>query len=352
MLDDIQKLKKTDSKEMLDAVYNLPEQCVEVLDIAETRVKGWSFAGISNIVISGLGGSAIGGDLLRMFLSERAGVPVFVNRNYFVPKFVDEKTLVVASSYSGNTEETLSAYEDAKQKGARLAVITTGGQLKAKAIEDGVPFITIPGGLSPRAAIGYSFVPLLVMLRQLDFVSKADKEVEDMINTLRGAREAFGPGVPAADNLAKILALKFYGKLPIIYGSSGTTEIIALRWKGQISENAKAPAYYNMFPELNHNEIVGWEKPEEVLKTFEVVFLRDSHDYERIQKRIEITKELIQDKASGVTEIWSKGGTVLGRMFYLIMLGDYMSLYLAFLNKVDPTPVKTIDLLKEKLAEE
>lgn len=351
MLDNIERLKKLDPQKMMSLIYNLPEQCQDAIKIAKQAVVGWRFSGISNIVITGMGGSAISGDLLRMFLTETAGIPIFVNRDYVVPKFVDERTLVIASSYSGNTEETLSAYEDAKQKGAKLAAITTGGKLKEKASKDGIPLIIIPPGLSPRAAIGYSFMPLLVFVQHLGVFTRADEQINDAINTLLEAREVLNPDVPAAKNPAKTLAKRIYGRLPIIYASTRTTEAIALRWKGQISENAKSPAYFNVFPELNHNEIVGWALPEEVLKMFVVVILRDDQDHERIKKRIEITKELINNKAGGIAEIWADGNSSLARMFYLIMFGDYVSLYLAFLNGVDPTPVKAIDLLKKKLAE-
>lgn len=351
MLDDLKGLKKIDKSGMIEAIKNMPENFEEAKRLTEEFMKGIRIRNILNVVITGLGGSAIGGDLVRMFIARKATIPVIVNRDYFLPAFADQNTLVIVSSYSGNTEETLSAYDDARLKGSRLIAITTGGKLKEKALEDGIPVLTIPPGLSPRAALGYSFIPLLIIIERLGIIpGGVSREIEDAIKIMKEARGRFSPEVPEAENPAKGLARQFHKKLPIIYGSSGTTEIIAMRWKGQINENSKAPAYFNTFPELNHNEIVGWDGPEEILKGFQVVILRDEGDYERVQKRIEITREIINNKGGEVLEVWSEGGTCLARMFYLIMLGDFASVYLAALYKKDPTPVNLIDLLKKRLS--
>lgn len=350
-LDNVDALKGADPKEMLSALWRLPEQCEEALKIAQEAKLLESLTEVKNIVVSGLGGSAIGGDLLRVYLLDKAAVPVIVIRDYTLPKFINSSTLLFAVSYSGNTEETLSAYQDARAKGAQIIALTTGGKLKEMAEKDGVPVITIPSGISPRAATGYLFIPTVVALQRLGLISDCTAEINEMIGQLRDQRETLNPETPKADNPAKQLAEILFEKIPVIWGSSGTTEVIAARWKGQINENSKAPAYWNTFPELNHNELVGFETPPDTLKQLEVIILRDPADHVRVQKRFEITKEIMGEAVNGVTEIYAIGNSPLTRMYSLIYVGDHTSVYLAALYGIDPTPVKVIDFLKNKLAE-
>lgn len=337
---------------MLKALWNLPEQCEEAERIAQAIDVNFTATEIKNVMVTGLGGSAIGGDLLRVYAGDKAAVPVIVNRDYTLPAFVDASTLLFAVSYSGNTEETLSAYAQAKEKGAKIIVLTTGGKLGQLAEADGYPVIKVPGGISPRAATGYLLIPTIVIMAKIGLLPDAGDEIKDLTGHLRVLREHLKPAVPVEQNLAKQLATRFYNRLPVIWGVSGTTEVVAQRWKGQINENAKAPAYWAVLPELNHNEIVGFEKPENVLKQLEVVILRDRADHPRVQKRIEISKTIIKDAVSGVTEVYSSGNSSLARTFSLTYTGDYMSVYLATLYGIDPTPVKMIDFLKQKLAED
>jgi len=352
-IDDVQALRQKDPSNMLDAVYGLPEQMEQALGIMDDVHLAINKERISNIIVTGLGGSAIGGDLVRVFTAEKLAVPMSVNRDYVLPNYTGPNTLVFASSYSGNTEETLSAYDMAKARGAQIVAITTGGQLGKKAEADGYPVIKIPAGLQPRAAIGVSFIPLVMALAKIGFLDVADVKAQalDTITLLKAMRDELNPSVAKADNLSKQLAEKFYGNLPVIYGAAGTTEVVAQRWKGQICENAKAPAHYNVFPEWNHNELVGTEVPKDLLKRFQVVMLRDKNDHVRIQKRIDITKDIWRSAAGSVTEVWSRGNSDMARIFSLIYIGDYASVYLAFMNGVDPSTVEKIDLLKGKLAQ-
>lgn len=349
MLDDLKSLKEVDKNGMMDLIYHFPENCEEAIKIARDSIRGLRFHNIVNVVIAGLGGSAIGGDLIRMVSQGRSVIPIVVNRDYTLPAFVDEKTLVITSSYSGNTEETLASYGEALKRKAKILVITTGGELKKKAQADEVPVITIPGGLPPRAALGYSFFPLLVVLEEQGILPKKHFKIDETINLLKQTRNHFHPEVPENENPAKLLARKLHGKLPIIYGSSGVTEVIAVRWKGQFNENAKHPAFYNVFPELNHNEIMGYEGDRALLSIMEVVILRSPDENERIKKRIDITKSLIEEVVSGVTEIWPKGESVLERMMYQILFGDYVSAYLAILNQKDPMEIDFINTLKDRM---
>lgn len=349
MLDDLQQIKDLDTSGMFDMIYHFPDNCEEAINIARNAIRGVKFHKILNIVISGMGGSAIGGDLVRMLTLNRSLIPIIINRDYGMPAFVDEKTLVIASSYSGNTEETLAAYREAKRKNAKIIAITTGGKLKENAMADEVPVITIPKGLPPRAALGYSFFPLLIVLEELGIISNNAYDFEETINFLKEIRETFIPEILEKDNEAKRLAKKIFGKIPVIYGISGLTDVIALRWKGQFNENAKHPAVFNAFPELNHNEIMGFEGDEKLLKNLEIVILRSARENDRIVKRVEITAELIKNKVSGITEILPKGNSPLCEMLYQIMYGDYVSTYLAILNKKDPIEIESINILKERL---
>jgi glucose/mannose-6-phosphate isomerase len=349
MLDDLKAIKELDKSGMLDLIYHLPETSEEAIRIAKDSIRGLRFHNIVNVVVTGLGGSAIGGDLIRMISQDRSVIPILVNRDYTLPAFVDEKTLVIASSYSGNTEETLASYQEALKRKAKVLVITTGGELKKRALADEVPVITIPHGLPPRAALGYSFFPLLVALEEQGIVPRKHFKIEETIKLLRETRDYLYPEVPETDNPAKLLAKKLHGKLPVIYGVSGVTEVIAVRWKGQLNENAKHPAFFNMFPELNHNEIMGYEGDKDLLSKMEIVILRSPDENDRIKKRIDITKSLIEDVVSGVTEIWPKGESALERMLYHIMFGDYVSAYLAILNQKDPTEIDFINALKDRL---
>lgn len=347
-LDNVRELSNLDSMGMLEAAWKLPEQCAEAWSLAQDtplpETRDWR-----QVVVTGLGGSAIGGDLLRVFAGAKLDLPVMVNRDYLLPRFVDENTLVFAVSYSGNTEETLSAYAAARERGAALVAFTTGGELGRRAASDGLPLIRVPGGIAPRSATGYLFLPMVAMLERMGLFSGMRAEVDGTITHLQELRSRYGPATPTRDNPAKQLAKNLERRLPVIWGSSGTTEVVAQRWKGQFNENAKAPAYWNLFPELNHNEVVGFEQPEEVLSRMWLIVLQDADDHPRVRLRMQITREMVR-KAAGLTEVHASGPSGLARVFSLIYLGDYASMYLAALAGIDPGPVRVIDFLKGELA--
>lgn len=349
-LDNVEEVRQMDAGEMLKVLYELPEQCQKAWEIGlNTSVN--PDGEYDQVLVTGLGGSAIGGDLLRVYALSKLKIPVLVNRDYTVPEFVGPRTLVFAASYSGNTEETLSAYANARQRGAKVVCLTTGGKLAEMAQKDGVTLITIPDGISPRAATGYLFLPMVAIFQKLGLVEDATSEIQELIEVLKELRLELALEQPEEKNLAKQLARRFFGHIPVIYGTCNNSETVAMRWKGQINENSKAMAYYNILPELNHNEIVGTEKPETLLKKIQLVYLRDSKDHLRVQKRFDIMSELIGDKVAGITEVRSRGQKHLARMYSLIYVGDYTSVYLALLYGIDPTPVRLIDSLKKKLAE-
>lgn len=348
-IDDREAMSRYDSKNMIGLIEGLPEQCREAWKIGLGGTPLRDADGLDNVVVLGLGGSAIGGDLLAALLSDELDVPVLVNRGYGVPNFVGKSTLVIACSYSGNTEETLTAYGESKRRGAKIVAITSGGKLREMAIADGVELLGIPGGLAPRAALGYVFLPAVAFLAKCGLIKDKAEDVEEAYSVLSSLRDELGPNIPKASNFAKSLAEKLVGKLPVIYGTTGISGPCAYRWKCQINENSKTHAYSNVLPEMNHNETVGWDAPDEIARMLYVILLRDSGDSERIATRMNVTKELMKN-SGGIEEITSRGKSRLARMLSLIYIGDFVSLYLAFLYGQDPGPVKAIDYLKAELA--
>jgi len=295
-----------------------------------------------------MGGSAIGADLIRAYSLKSCPYPVQVNRHYEIPNYIDENTLFIACSFSGNTEETLTALYSAMAKGAQIIGVTSGGELKKQAIEHEFDYIQIPGGMPPRAALAYSFVPLFRIFQTLEYLDEPDSVLDDTYNLLRDGVSKFND---IDDNDALALARELNESLPIIYSDALLMEPVNLRWRGQIEENSKMLVYGNLIPEMNHNEIVGWEHIAHLAGRLTVVMLKDREDNPRVTKRMEIVKELVMDQALSVIEISTIGNSRLERMFSLVQLADWVSMYLALLNEIDPTPIAKIDILKSKLAE-
>ncbi len=351
-IDDIVTMKEIDKEDMLGFLERFPEQCEEAMTIA----KKVNLTAFSNkpalIVILGMGGSGISGDITRVLLEDELSIPIYVNKDYKLPKFADKNTLFLAVSYSGNTEETLSGFDQAVSLGATVVSITSGGGLAKRAKEKNLPLVIIPKDIQPRAALGYLLIPVLVALEKFGLIEDKTTEIEETIASLKQARENLSPGSSSDENRAKQLAERLIGKIPIIYGSGGITGIAALRWKCQFNENGKVPAFYNVFPELNHNETVGWELLEDITERFFLIMLRDDQDHSQVKKRINITNSLIQDHFDGVFEVRTKGKSMLERIFSIIYLGDFTSVYLAVIEGIDPSPVERISVLKKRLAEE
>ncbi len=348
----IENIKSYDKSDMFSKLVNFHEQIKEAVEIGK-KIKLNLGKKINKIVLTGLGGSAIAGDLLRSYLSDEIKIPLFVNRDYFLPKFVDENTLLIVSSYSGNTEETISAYKDGIKKKAKIICITSNGEIEKIALKKKHPVIKIPPGFPPRTALGYSFFPLLLVLSKLGFVRNKKREIAETIKLIEEKSKVY-PNPEHEENLAYKIAIRIAGTIPFMY-ASGKFDVVAMRWACQIEENAKMFAHFNVFPELNHNEIVGWSGEvegsfKELMSKISVIILRDDGEYERIKHRIEITDELIRPYAGEVLNIYPEGKTLLARIFSQIYLGDWVSFYLAILNKVDPTPVKPIEYLKSELA--
>lgn len=353
ILDDVEKIRSSDPENMYNRIFDFPEHMGKALKLAEVwKVQAEDFADIRNIVVIGMGGSAIAGDLVRSYLAPKLLIPFQVCRDYNLPEYVDDETLVIASSYSGNTEETLSALDDALQRKALIAAITTGGMMEDVAKINDIPMITLPTGLQPRAALGYSFVPTLMFFDKIGMISGAADEITHVVSKLEKLREKYIEDNPTLSNPAKRIAGMIHGKIPIIYSGPVITDTVAVRWKGQISENGKNLAFANQFPEMNHNELVGWSKTiEEYKDKLTVIFLRDVDDHPKVRRRMNIVKDVIEKLEVQVVDLHSMGETRLERMFSLIQMGDFISYYLAVLNEVDPTPVDVIESLKQQLAD-
>ncbi len=349
ILDDAGELARRDPGGMTAAAMDVPRQLREAWDIAEDVSFPENLAGARCIVAAGLGGSAIGGDLVRELTATDRTVPMVVVRQYDLPAFVGRDSLVFVSSYSGNTEETLSAYEAARAREARIVCITSGGRLAEAARADGTPLVSIPKGLPPRNAVGYMFVPMLALLARFGYAADCSEDIGEASQILQDLAAVLGPDCPCAMNQAKTIALSMHRRIPLVYGAEGLTSVAALRWKTQINENAKTHAFWNAFPEVNHNETVGWGAEEALSRVLHVVVLRDKGDHPRVKRRMDITAGLMT-KASGLSEVHSLGRSRMARLLSLVYVGDFASLYLAFLYGVDPKPVELIDYLKKELA--
>ena len=292
------------------------------------------------ILIAGLGGSGIGGTIISDLLTEKAPVPIGVCKDYHIPAYVNEETLFIVSSYSGNTEETVSTLKQAQKKGAEIAVVTSGGVLLEIAREHQFNHIVIPGGQPPRGMFAYSFPQLYFLLQHYGIITNDfQQEIEHAIALIEHEENTL-------TEEAKALAEQLFEKRPVIY-SAAKYEGVAVRFRQQLNENAKMLAWHHVIPEMNHNELVGWKDGNEKIA---VVFFRNDTDFDRIQKRMEINKEIMLRHTPHIIEVWSKGASPLEKTLYLIHLGDWTSLFLSEMNKVDVVEVKVIDYLKGELA--
>ncbi len=325
---------------MKNLVQQFPVQLKEAIAIGEAAKITPSGAPIHNVVITGLGGSGIGGTILSEVVSGQCPVPIVVNKDYFLPSFVNENTVVIVSSYSGNTEETLEAMEMALKKKAKVVCVTSGGKVAEMATANKLDQIIIPGGMPPRSCLGYSLTQLFFVLHGLQLIDDTFK------GQLRVSLNRMENEAAAIQSEAMQLTEFLYTKLPVIYAGDGYNGV-ATRFRQQINENSKMLCWHHILPEMNHNELVGWaeQHPE-----CAVVFLRNETDYFRTQARIEISKEIIGQRTPHIREVWSKGDSQLERSLYLIHLTDWASCFLADKKSIDAVEVNVINHLKGSLA--
>ncbi len=342
-----------DSLSFIDAVAGLPEQASQ----AHRDAAGLDLAGfpgpdeISNIVVCGMGGSGISGDVLRVVASGSLAVPVIVLKQMRVPRFVDGRSLVFAVSYSGGTDETLEMAQGALDAGARVVGISTGGELARRVVAGGGMHVPCPPGYMPRAALGAVVVPMFVMLHKAGHLPEAHTWLRAAEAQLRARRDACAPAVTAPRNPARELARRIGRTIPLVYGTGALGGVAAMRWKADINENAKAPAFWNQYPELDHNEICGWGQHGDITRQLlSLVQLRHDHEHESLEVRTSVTVEIIEEVLHQVLEVRAQGDGRLAQLLDLMYLGDWVSLYLALDAGVDPGPIDAIATLKSRLS--
>ncbi|MFC1957458.1 bifunctional phosphoglucose/phosphomannose isomerase [Chloroflexota bacterium] len=344
-LNNTKLIKQIDQEDMLIHLLEMPNLCQQAWQTAMEFNLPRDYSDVNKIIISGMGASAIGGDLIRSMVASEAKLAIFVQRDYDLPSFVDTQTLVIASSYSGMTEEVLSSFEQALRKGAKKLVITTGGKLKNLAEKDGTPVFSFGYKAQPRAALPFSVFPIMAFLQKLGFISNKLPSVTETVQVLRELTRRIDQCAPLSRNLAKQLASKLHNHLTVIY-SGGILAEVGRRWKTQLNENSKAWAFHEVFPELNHNAVAGYQFPAELTNRIAVVLLRSSSLPQQIKLRYDATCKLLDQSRIVCHIVDSEGISPLSQMMSLVLFGDYVSCYLAIMNKVDPTPVASIDHLK------
>lgn len=325
---------------MKQLVQAFPTQLKEALTIGQSYSFQSPKKEFKNVILTGLGGSGIGGSIVQNYVSDKMQVPFLVNKDYFLPSFVNQDTLVIASSYSGNTEETLSAVNQALKAKATVIIITSGGKLADIAQKKKLDCILLPGGMPPRSCLGYSMTQVLYILHYYGYIKNDfEKSIKASIKLLEEEEKDI-------KKQGKALAKKLIGKTPIIY-SAPNFEGVSVRFRQQINENGKMLCWHHVIPEMNHNELVGWRDKD---NRRVVVFLRNEDDYERTQMRMDINKPVIKKYTPNIIELWSKGKSYFEKVFYVVNLTDWCSVYLADLHDVDAMDIEVIDNLKNALA--
>lgn len=334
-------------------LLDFPGQCAAAREIGKEAKVLFENRPFNAVVFAGVGGSSIGAQLVNSYLYSSSKAPINVCREYKLPAYVNDSSCVFVLSYSGNSQEAISAYDQARKNNAAVVVISSGGKLKERAASDKVTFIQIPGSLPPRYAIGYLSIIPICILNRLGLAGDSSQEVQEAIEALEGLRNGcLAPSIAVKDNIAKFIAGKLLNRFPVIYSSSLNFQAAAERLRGQINENAKSLAGSNFFPEIGHNEIVGWKNPSRLLKNSSVLMLRDDSMPRQVALAMDTFKEILREEEVPVWEVWSRGRGLLARIFSLVYIGDFISFYLAILYGVDPAPTERIDYLKNKLQQE
>jgi glucose/mannose-6-phosphate isomerase len=348
-LDDAAAMRAADPSGMLGLVLGLADHCREgyVLGRAATGLP--SADGLTAVAFCGMGGSAVAGDAVRVLYAERLRLPVTVIRTPELPAWCGPHTLVIASSYSGDTAETLALFEKAVERGCRAIAVTSGGRLAQLAAELEVGTVSVPGTFMPRAAVGYLALGVLGALESIGLIPVVAPDLDEALAELSRILEVNGPDVPASSNPAKTLALRIGERLPVIWGAEGLAAAAAYRWKTQFNENAKVPAFWGALPELDHNEVVGWS--EGAGRSFFLVALRHDGEHDEVAARFPLSLEIARASGMQSEEIRASGTSGLSRLLELVLHGDLVSAYHAISRGVDPTPIEAIARLKRSLAE-
>jgi glucose/mannose-6-phosphate isomerase len=347
-LDDVAALRAADPQGMLAAVLAFPGHCRSAYDGSRGLGGLPSADGATAVVSCGMGGSAVAGDVVRSVFRGRLGVPVEVNRSPVLPAYAGPHTLVVCSSYSGNTAETLASFREAVTRGCRVLVITSGGTIADEAHAAGVPVVPVPGGFQPRAALGHLGFACLGALEAMGLLPDLGDDVAEAITVAETVLAASAPDVPTTSNPAKALAAKIEDRTPVIWGADGIGSVAAMRWKTQLNENAKIPAWWSSMSELDHNELVGWSADHGARSI--VIALRHEGEDPELPPRFPLSLEVARSCGALVEEVSATGSSALAQLVSLIAMGDITSAYTALALGIDPTPVEVIERLKAALA--
>lgn len=349
-LDAYESFAELDRENMLAHITGLPDQLQEAWDLGFKQPLDEGLKKVRHVVIAGMGGSAIGADLFSAYISSFCSVPVVVHRDYDLPAWAQgPETLVIASSHSGNTEETLAAFQKAKENGCKRLAICTGGNLAEQARDGQSTLWTFTHKGQPRAAVGYSFGLLLALFSRLGLIPDQSNEIASAVSAMRKQQEALAPESPVVQNFAKRLAGQLMERFVVVFGS-GFLAPVARRWKGQINEVAKAWAQFEFLPEANHNTVAGIMNPEETLARLVVIFLQAEGEHPRNRLRTDLTRKTLMLEGINTDFFWAKGDSVLAQMWTALHFGDYTSYYLAMAYGVDPTPVAPIENFKQEMA--
>ena len=347
VIETVERIRAADPEGMLERIKELPQQVRDAWSISQRAAIPPAFGDVRSIVVAGMGGSAIGGDLAAALLAGELKVPMSVHRDYGLPAYVGRDTLVIASSYSGNTEETLSAFEDARKRGAKVIAVTTGGRVAELAQAASFPLVTFSYKAPPRATLGYSLTLVLGLLAKAGLARDLSADIDAALADVAKLPERVHEG--ARSNDAKKLALALAGRVVFVY-DAGAMGVMARRVKGQWNENAKNWAAYDVMPELNHNAVVGFPEPAIAKQALAVLMLRSSADLGRHRVRFEVTKQLLDQAGIEHHTIELPGRSALSEVLQMTYFTDHVSFYVALLNGADPSPNTSIDFLKDRLA--
>ena len=339
MLDDANYIAQFDRSNALAIIAGQADQLRQQYEFDVPKVEN-----LQRIVLAGMGGSALAAEFIRSWLSDRLPLPIEIVRDYDLPKYVDDSTLVIVSSYSGNTEESLSALEQAKERGSAIIIMSSGGKLAE--VGEEYPFIQIPSGLQPRLAVLFGAKAIATLLEELELVDGITQELEAGAEWLLDEVSNFVAAVPEENNIAKQIAKQVVGHPTVIYGGP-VLGMVAMKWKIDFNENSKNLAFWYQLPEFNHNEFNGWQIPKD--NSMRVIQLHSSLDHPRIAKRYKVSNRLLSGSMPAPVIVEAHGQTKLQQMLWTLLLGDFVSAYLAFLNQIDPTPVDLIEKLKKEL---
>ncbi len=346
-LDDVGALRAVDASDMLGTIGRLGADCRSAYDAARALDLP-SAEGVTSVVVCGMGGSAMAGEVLRSVFRDRLVVPVEVSRGHMLPAYAASHTLVVGSSYSGNTSETVAAFGEAVSRGCRLLAVTGGGDLAHEATEAGAPIVSLPARYQPRAALGHLGLASVGALETMGLLPPMADDVDETVEELERLTGRMAPGVVSAENPAKQLATLIGDKVPVIWGAEGIGSVAATRWKTQMNENGKVPAFAAAMSELDHNEVVGWTRP--YGSSFSLIAVRHDGEHPEIAARFPLSYQIARDAGVEVEEVRAGGRSALARLYGLIVVGDFVSAYVGLRRGIDPTPVDVISRLKTALA--